>query len=96
MLLFMAELASIMVGLDEVRVQVETTLHDLMDTIRDAPKEFQKLLAEEQAFRQAVLEVLEHDNLGSYTSRRTNCLMWTQCSNVASASHEKCACWFER
>ena len=36
-----------------------TTLHDLMDPIRDAPKEYQKLWAEEQEFRQAVSEVLE-------------------------------------
>ena len=38
----MAELASTMVGLDAERVQVGTSLHDLMDTIRGAPKEFQK------------------------------------------------------
>ncbi len=48
-----------MVGLDVVGLQVGTTLHEFMDTISDAPKTFQQLLAEEQAFLQVVLEVLE-------------------------------------
>ena len=42
----MAELASTMADLDAVRVQVGTKLHDLMETNRDAPKEFIKLWAE--------------------------------------------------
>ena len=37
-----------------------------------------------------------HDNLERYPSRRTKCLMWTQCSDMALTSYEKCACWFER
>lgn len=55
----MAELASTMAGLDAVRVQVGTKLHDLMEIIRDAPNEFRKPWAEEQGFRQAVSEVLD-------------------------------------
>ena len=52
-------LTSAMAGLDGEGVQVGTTLHDLMDTISDAPKEYHKLWAEEQESHQAVSEVRE-------------------------------------
>ena len=60
----MAGLASTIVGLVAVGVQVGTCLHDLVDAIRDAPKEFQTLWEEEKEFRQELSEVLEARQLG--------------------------------
>ena len=60
----MAEFASTIVGLVAVGVQVGTCLHDLVDAIRDAPKEFQKLWEEEKEFRQELSQVLEARQLG--------------------------------
>ena len=60
----MAELASTIVGVVAVGVQVGTCLHGLVDTIRDAPKEFQRLWEEEKEFREELSEVLEARQLG--------------------------------
>ena len=55
----MAELASTMAGFDAVQAQFGPTLHDLMETAKDAPRELQKLWAEDRGFRQTVSKVFE-------------------------------------